>query len=105
MCHKKPVSNFQAIIHDQFNDFILHESKKKLHCPHILYNHFSTASVVPVYTGRDRRVTIGCFQFDLQYVVLLIRYSLPVDWLRCFLKMLVFNLMSSGEGNIRCSEA
>lgn len=55
--------------------------KKKLHCPHILYNHFSTASVVPVYTGRDRRVTIGCFPFDLQYVVLLIRYSLPVDWL------------------------
>lgn len=28
MSHKKPVTRFQAIIHDQFDDFILHESSK-----------------------------------------------------------------------------
>lgn len=103
MCPKKQLPIFKQL--SLTNDFILHESKKKLHCHHILYNHFLTTTVVPVYTGIHRKVTIGCFQFDLLYVMLLIRYSLPVEWLRCFLKMLVFNLMSSGEGNIRYSEA
>lgn len=78
---------------------------KKLHCPHILYNHFSTATVDSVYTGQDKKVTIDCFPFNLRYVVLHIRYPFPVDWLRYFLKILVFNLMIAGEGNIRCSEA
>lgn len=48
---------------------------------HILNNRLPTATCVPVYTGMGRKKTIDCFQFNLQYVMLFIGYSLPVDWL------------------------